>query len=219
MTNFLRLATAGSLLFALAGAANAGEIDYVFEASAPAAGIASAGIAADSVIAADASVQFDLAGWRFFDEFFDPSNDTITVDIGAAVGFTDMTVESIEINWTITTNVPSFLSEASVLFFNTPVTDFFFLEPICADPACDDSGTVNVTGTITLLDEFRLADGILWLHFYELFDDLPDGVDAFFESDSLTTVNVSRYVAAPVPAVPALIGLGLGLLALARRRA
>ncbi len=117
-----------------------------------------------------------------------------------------------QISWTLqlSTVGASWLDEATVLVTNSSGQGVFF------NPGFGDgfSGTASYAASGSLAAQgfaFNvLADGQLFVSFYELWDDNPGAADARYLSGSLTLAGVALI---PEPATPGL--LALGLLALA----
>ena len=163
------------------------------------------------------NVDIDVTGIESWDPVTDPSNTVLVIDVAAALGLpsgTPVTMNGIGWDVTITTNAPSWLSEARVYFDDNVAPDLtgLFLAPGIND-SFSGTGTYSSGGIIKLADagipDIPLPDGNLRVEFFESFDDFADGVDAVWAG----TITVQA-----VPEPGALSLLALAGLALIRRR-
>lgn len=163
------------------------------------------------------NVPINVDGIESWDPLSDPSNTVLIIDVAAGLGLpsgTPVTMNGIGWDVTITTNSPSWLSEARVYFDDdiNPDLTGLFLAPGVND-SFSGSASYSSGGIIKLADagipDIPLPDGNLRVEFYESFDDFADGVDAVWAG----TITVQA-----VPEPGALSLLALAGLALIRRR-
>ncbi len=163
------------------------------------------------------NVDINVDGIESWDSLSDPDNTVLIIDVAAALGLpsgTPVTMNGIGWDVTITTNDPSWLSEARIYFDDdiNPDLTGLFLAPGVND-SFPGSASYSSGGIIKLADvgipDIPLPDGNLRVEFYESFDDFADGVDATWAG----TVTIQA-----VPEPGALSLLALAGLALIRRR-
>jgi len=168
--------------------------------------------ACTSLSAAPLTIQ--VAGVESYGEIGDPGNTVLTFDVGS-----NATITSIDYSLNVTAIDPSWLSEIGVSFANSKG-----IEGIVFNPGYGDTfeGTKTYTGSANLVDlglTFRVGgDGILRLEFYEDYDDFtgPDGIWNF----GTITFGIAPYVVdVPEPSSALLLGAGMLLIGLGRRRA
>ncbi|MCB9838638.1 MAG: hypothetical protein H6813_04800 [Phycisphaeraceae bacterium] len=165
---------------------------------------------------------FDVTGIESVDGLGSAGNTVIAFDLAAALGFasgTPLTMNGIAWDVTLTagvgSNTGSWLSEMVVYFDDNiaPDQSGLFLTPGIND-SFPGQGTYSDPG-IKLADvgipDIALPDGVLRLEFFESFDDGP-GVEGIWKSGFLA-IQVAEV---PAPGAAAL--LGLGGLAMSRRR-
>lgn len=174
-----------------------------------------AGLAMAASAASAAIITVDLDDIFSNDEIGDLDNVIASITTGIANGH----VVSIGWDVEIFADSPSYLSEASVAFggttaFNT-LTYPLSLTPGAGDDfpgtqAYSSGGLVDLVG---LGYDFSLdGDGILWLEFFEGYDDFPDDWDAIWSGQlQIEVVDV------PAPSAFALLGFA-GIAASRRRR-
>ena len=157
----------------------------------------------------------DISGAQSFAAFGSAANTVSEINVGA-----NASIVSVSFNVNLTAFAPSFLSELSLAFTNSGVTEGVFLTPGIDD---SDAGTATYSEFIDLVANglsFNVdADGILRLEFFERFNDAsvsPDGIWNF----GTITFNTDAVGPSPVPepATGVLIGAGLALLACHTRR-
>ncbi len=126
-------------------------------------------------------------------------------------------IDAISYNLALTTEGASWLSEANIAFLNSDGDGVV----LTAGFGFDEPGT-GVYSDSALLSEFGLsfnvgADGLLFVEFYEDFDDVPNAIDA-----NWTAGNVTLGAVGPIPEPGTYAMMALGLLAVvgaaARRR-
>ncbi|GAB4383541.1 MAG: hypothetical protein Kow0022_03660 [Phycisphaerales bacterium] len=154
----------------------------------------------------------DVATW---DLVSDPDNVVFDLDLGGGMQATmhgigwDVTIQSLGASW---------LSEARMYFDDNIAPDLsgLFLAPGVADSFAG-AGSYNSGGILDLGDngipDIVLPNGHLRLEFYESFDDVANAIDGFYLAGSVLTLDMTI-----VPAPGALALLGLGGLAIRRRR-
>lgn len=170
-------------------------------------GVSAHALPALQLVGADLAV--DVAGVKSYDELGAAINTVLTLSAqpGALV---DM------LSWTlnISTVGTSWLSEAGIVLTNSNGDGFLF-NPGAGD---DFAGTQLYIGSGSLLATglaFNvLADGLLFMQFFENFVDNPGAADAVYLSGSITL----SAVAVPEPASYGLMGLGLLAVAVAAKR-
>jgi len=163
---------------------------------------------------------FDVAGIESVDGFGSPDNTVIALDLAAALGYasgTPLVMNGIGWNVTMTGGLDSaglsWLSEMRVYFDDniSPDGTGLFLAPSGTNGPGTETNSSD--GMIKLADagipDIALPDGVLRMEFFESFDD-EAGIDGLWKSGVL---NIQV-----VPAPGAAMVLGLGGLAMARRR-
>lgn len=164
-----------------------------------------------------ATLIVDVAGSQAVAGFRAGGNTVRTFDIGAG-----SRVTSIAYVVTITANVPSYLSEATVALTGSAAGSAgVFLSPGAAD---DASGTGDYAGTVDLSDaglDFTVGtDGLLR---FEYFDSFIDGAspDSVWNRGTLTVTydGIAAPSAVPEPTTWAMLTLGFGIVGGAMRRA
>lgn len=161
-----------------------------------------------------ATVVLNLTGIQTFDAFQDSSNIIRLLNIGAGSRVTGLTY-----NVTISTIGGSYLSEASIYYTDSAITDGVVFRPGIADAR---TGTATYTGTSDLiasgLDFVVGADGILRVEFAESFDDLPNAADANLSGSLTFDYTPAATSGVPEPASWALMVSGFGVIGGALRR-
>lgn len=152
-----------------------------------------------------------LAGIESRDAQGSPDNVVLAFD--AVPG---ATVDLISWNLTLATVGASHLSEATVLIRNSG-GDGVALIPGFGDDSSGSATYIGSAGQVGLGTAFAvLADGKLYVEFYETFDDVSNAADAIYAAGSITLAGIA---AVPEPATYSTLALGLlGLAAAARRR-
>jgi len=159
-----------------------------------------------------APLTIHLTGVESYGEVGDPGNTVLIFDVGA-----NATITSIDYSLNVTAIDPSWLSELGLSLANSKG-----IEGIAFNPGFGDTfaGTNTYTGSANLVDlglTFRVGgDGLLRLEFYEDFDDFtgPDGIWNF----GTITFGIAPYVVIPEPSTALLLGAGMLLIGLGRRR-
>ena len=166
--------------------------------------------------------EFDVSGIESHDGLGSPGNTVIALDLATALGFapgTPLTFNGIAWDVNLTAGLDpggaSWLSELSIYFDDNVAPDGtgLFVSPGAGD---DGPGTGDYTlGATKLADvgigDIALPDGVLRMEFFEGYDDAP-GIDGIWNSGSVW------LQVAEVPAPGAAAVLGLGGLAMSRRR-
>lgn len=150
----------------------------------------------------------DVGSW---DLEGDPDNVVFVFDMGGPA-----TIHGIGWDVTITALGSSWRSEAYVNFGPLGGTPGLYLRPGVADSS-PGTGTYSSGGIIDLTDngipDVVIANGLMRLEFFESFDDVANAMDGFWHAGSVLTLDMTI-----VPAPGALALLGLGGLAIRRRR-
>jgi len=137
-----------------------------------------------------------------------PRNFRTTVNVGLPI------FNGVGWNVTLEAIPPSWLSELALLMVNRDGVGVI-LRPGAGD---NFGGTRTYSSPVVKLrdvgiSDVPLPDGIIYLEFYETFDDFPNAIDGFWRSGTIT------FQAIPEPASMMALGAGLaGLLALRRRK-
>ena len=126
------------------------------------------------------------------------------------------TVDMISWDLTLSTVGASWLSEATLLIRNS-AGDGVAFNPGFGDDAPGSNSYFGTAGLVRLGTAFAvLADGKLYLEFYETYDDASLAADAIYGRGSITLADVGVV---PEPATYSMLALGLlGLAAATRRR-
>ncbi|PZU50012.1 MAG: hypothetical protein DI568_04320 [Sphingomonas sp.] len=131
-------------------------------------------------------------------------------------------ITALEYSVTLTAFDPSWLSEMSLLSSNTSGTGGFYLTPGLGD---DEWGTASYAEFGDLvsfgLDFTTDADGLMWLDFFESFDDEeinPDGVWNGTLTFTYTPGTPTGGGVVPEPAAWAMMIAGFGLVGASLRR-
>jgi hypothetical protein len=153
----------------------------------------------------------DVAGIQSFDELDSAGNTILTFNVGAYA-----TITSFAYNVTLSTVVPSYLSEIGLQFTNTAGEGFDFAPGFTDDRA----GTASYAASTDLgANSLTVgADGLLHLQFFEFFDDFVGEVDGQWDAGTLTFVFQETPESVPEPATGLLMGAGLALMGYMGRR-
>lgn len=115
-------------------------------------------------------------------------------------------VDALSWNLNLVTVGTSWLSDATILIRNSADAGVA-LQPGWGD---DRSGSNSYLGSASLVTDGMafpvLADGRLYIEFYETYDDVAGAADAFYTFGTLTLAGIASV---PEPANWALMGLGL----------
>ena len=162
-----------------------------------------------------ATMTLDLSGISSWDLFGDSDNVVMLLEGGAEAANSHV----IGLGWdvTIDTEGLSWLSDPQISVENSDASAGAFVGPgtgmdTDGTLAFSSGGIVNIVETG--FDFFLNADGQFRVEFFEVFDDLEDGVDATFLAGSEFKI---QYTIVPAPGAFALMGLG-GIVATRRKR-
>lgn len=161
----------------------------------------------------DTILTVDVSGVEFVGPLGDPDNTVLTECLGEGAFLTG-------IGWdvTLTTFGTSWLSEAGT-YFDASDQDgsglFLTFGPADGMPGTmhyDSGGIVDLTDNGIPNIEI-LEDGLLYMEFFDSFDDFPGMPDAFFEDGSFFDLAVLNYSCGPLD-IPTLDSAGLVALTL-----
>lgn len=154
-------------------------------------------------------LDIDLSGWVTHGGFFDSQNTSTTVNIGA--GSQIAGAEWIDLEFTTLNG--SWLSEFTLSLNDSAINNWWDSTVSATDANGNYSGSGSFPGPIEEGGPFTVADGDLYIEVYEQFNDAGSAIDASVTSGTLRIT----YTAVPEPAACAVLGLG-GLALLRRRR-
>jgi len=167
-----------------------------------------AGAALSMTAANAATLILDVTDVDSNDGLGDPDNVWGFFDIGAG-----STVDYLAYDLYMYADSPSWLSEMTIYFGPSDQSTGVFLTPGYLD---DTSGLGYYTGAANLTDlglAFNVgADGLLYIEFFETYDDYPDDWDGYYITGTLTVgYTPVASPAVPEPATWAMMIGGLGL--------
>ena len=152
----------------------------------------------------------DIDGVESWDGLDDVDNTILLVDLGLG---NPATIDGIGWDLTLTTFGASYLSEA-VISFGSSILPAQIDLTVGFDDFTPGSMSYSSGGIVNLfdngIDDIVLPDGILYVQFYESFDDIDGEVDAFFEG-MLTVSYTSDVVVEDVSAPSMLAVFAMGL--------
>lgn len=127
-------------------------------------------------------------------------------------------VTGIGFDVTIYADAPSWQSEMAIYFDNTDLASGVVLRP---GAGVNSPGTGSYSGYGDLVDlglAFNTnADGLLYIEFFETYDDWPDDWDGYYVSGTIS-VDYTPFAVVPEPDAWALLIAGFGLVGGAMRR-
>jgi len=166
---------------------------------------------------------FDVSGIESHDGLGSPGNTVVALDLASLLGFgagTPLTMNGIGWDVNITGGLDSggfsWLSELTVYFDDNIAPDGtgLFISPGAGNdaPGTGDFVQPSIKLADVAIGDIVLPDGVLRMEFFESYDD-EFGIDGIWNSGSLN-IQVAEIVPAPGAAAV----LGLGGLAMSRRR-
>jgi len=169
----------------------------------------------------EATAMYDVTGIDSIGELEDPANFSVNWDIAAALGApsgTPVTVHGVGYDVTITAFDPSWLSEIAFYFGNGITDPDGLLLGISSEE--DPGGPTNYTSpNIDITDagfnDIVLPNGVLYLEFFEGFDDSSVNPDGLWNSGMLAFNATASNI--PEPTTLGLVGL-VSLISLRRAR-
>jgi hypothetical protein len=169
-------------------------------------------VSTETALAAGADLAVDLAGVVSYDQQGAAINTVLALD-----ALPGGTVDLITWGFTLSTAGLSWLSEAAVRITNSSGVGVAFIpgdgDDLSGVRAYAASGSLLAAG----LSFSVLADGKLYIEFYETWDDAVGAADAVYQTGSLTLGGIAAAV--PEASTFGLMGLGLlGMAGAARRR-
>ena len=178
-------------------------------------------------MAAGTTVTEDISGTNTWDLPGSPFNETLTLDLAAALGLapgSSVTVTGIGWDVVISTVGPSWLSEVGVGLegftldgLNGPYGFGLGTGDAPGTGVAFSTGGILDFGDDFTLPDLVLSDGILNIEFIESYDDVTGAIDAMIDSGTLSFEANATVV--PIPAAFPLLASGLlGLFAAGRRR-
>lgn len=161
---------------------------------------------------------FDVTGISSWDDLGSANNEVFSLDLDGAFGaHTGYVLTGIGWDVTATAITPSWLSELGVEFAASDFSDVVYLFPFADNnpgTATESSGgVINLEGAGPGLS-VTLPDSTLRLEFFEDFDDNVNTIDGEWNQGLLTL----QFEATPVPEPASMAALGLGALAVLRKR-
>jgi hypothetical protein len=167
----------------------------------------------------DTILTVDISGVECWDSLDDPDNTVLTECLGP-----DAAMTGIGWNVTLTTNGASWLSECVTYFDAADLDGSGLFLTVGVGNSMPGTMTFDSGGILDLTDNGipnieMQADGLLYIQFFESFDDVPDSVDGFYEDGSFYDIAVAGYdvvfCGGPgFPEIPTLDAVGLAGLAL-----
>ncbi|MBI1331550.1 MAG: PEP-CTERM sorting domain-containing protein [Armatimonadetes bacterium] len=188
--------------------------------------IGALGVLAAGAHATDLTISFDLTGLNSVDGLYDPNNPNvydpdnyavfINLDSYFAHDYSNYVVT--DVSWdnvVLHTVAPgSWCSDSVFSLENTDASEYIDVAPSSLDASGSD-GPLSSGGFISAGPVHALGDDTVYFHLWEVFDDAPNAIDNTYDSGIVT---YKIHADDPVPEPASIAALGLGVLALARRR-
>ncbi|MBS1702194.1 MAG: PEP-CTERM sorting domain-containing protein [Armatimonadetes bacterium] len=180
--------------------------------------IGALGVLAAGAHAAELTLSFDLTGLNNVDGIYDPDNYSVFVNLDTYFSHDYSNYSVTDVSWDNvvlhTVSAGSWCSDAVFSLENTDASGYIDVAPSSLDAGGTD-GPLSSGGFVPAGPVNVLSDDTVFFHLWVVYDDNPNGVDSTYDSG---TVTYKIHADDPVPEPASIAALGLGVLALARRR-